>query len=162
MPGSIIERMSMEESMLKYDNTVTDINQTRQELIAKMTPVILQTDFTMDNKTDPDLCIAKSKILSEYRQLLNDADNSRYRHTSLKMKQKDSEVMHQMNIDATAILRQIRLKEFDNGNIVLNTPAEEDIEKKIKERIGDEGCVILSTELEQGHSGLPEKKIDTF
>lgn len=154
------ERLSLEESLQQYDQSTIDTNSIRKQIIDKLYPVMLDTDFKADDKTDPELYTAKSKMLGELRQLLNDTDASRYKHASLKLKKKENEDSNRVSVDVVEILRKVKLGAFPSGDVVINNPSE--AESIIDETLTKQGCVIMDTELTQDKSGLPERETDDF
>lgn len=144
---------SLDSSMRKYDSNTISTQILRQKLLQKILPNVMNLNLDESAETDPDMYVAKSKLIAETRALLNDMDSVSNKHVSVKLKQKDSETQASMAFNAADLLNKIKLSAFEEkGTIVLNR---DEIEKELQNKFDESGSVILDSELEDGKNMLP-------
>ena len=66
---------SLDSSMRKYDSNTISTQILRQKLLQKILPNVMNLNLDESAETDPDMYVAKSKLIAETRALLNDMDS---------------------------------------------------------------------------------------
>lgn len=146
------ELNTLAQSMKHFDETVSSTQDLRRALANKMMPAVMAMD--LDDTSDPDVTLGKSKFLAEYRQLLNDMDGSAKTHIGIKLKQKDMEDQHANSINAAELLAAVKL----NNDILtqrVNQTNPEELSKLVEDRLVGTDETILDSELQLGGNSLP-------
>lgn len=156
-----IQNRSLIESMGCYDATTASTQEIRNQLVAKMLPSILNMQIDSDPTTDPDLYASQARMISEFRQLLNDRDTADRNNVQVKLKQKDSEVAAQNSFNVAEFLKQVKFSSQGGGNPFAGASDMNIIDAKalVEQCALEQGCEVLDTELEMGQTPLPEKPV---
>lgn len=150
--------LSLTESLADMDSTLQTTSDFRSKMIGELGAKLSTMDFTVDEKSDPDLVQAKARLLSEFRQLMNDHDSNKVTRVKILSKQKDLEDANRARISAVDILCQISLNQKRETPMDVPNKNIEEVEAQIDKVLKDQGCIVLDTELEMGGNQLPEKK----
>lgn len=151
------EYLSVEDHITQYELRAETTQSRRQKLIAKMEDVIDKMDMTVTNQSDPDLVQSQARLIEQYRQMLNDVENSERNVITTKLKKKDSETSSLQAGQLADFLKSIK---FSNGVPMEERPVmtKEEMTKLIDSQFEERGCVVIDTELEVSDRHLPDKK----
>lgn len=156
---------TLEQSLIEMEYRLDTTQDLRQAMIEKLAPTVLSLDMSVNPKTDPDVHQAQSRLLSEFRGLLNDMDNASKSSVSMKLKQKDLEIKQETSINAADILANVKLVAVGGNPIMSNTPVpltHEELQNLVDKQFEERGCIVIDTELATGNTQLPVKSNDEF
>lgn len=151
--------VSLQESMLNLDATVSTTRSARNQLMTKLLPTVLSLDMEITDRTDAELYESKARLVSEMRGLLNDMDTSARNHTNMKLKQKDAETNATNSLNVAEFMAKIKPTVEMLSSLSSNSTNDQDIDSRLEKRFNESNLTILDTELTTGQTSLPEPRV---
>lgn len=145
-------------AMLEMDRTAQITKQMRNQLLAVLTPAVMSADIDIKAKTlNSEAIEAQTKIISEYRALLNDMDSSSKANVSAKLKLEGIRSQNNAaNVVAANILSQISNAILTKTGRTIDSDELKNADDEIDSRLSSEHMEILDTEKEMGGHMLPK------